>query len=239
MNRHLQMAPSRVDHYLHLERDGGRTPAAFDVDPLLMASLNAELGLGDYADHPSDAWDASQGDSSGSTSDEFPRRPPAAMETAPARSWLQTALDVGQSVFNSAHNAFSCDGASNARSTELEIVVGNRCEREQGAERNQFNWTMYVALPGVQNYVYQGSIIERVSYHLHPTSTPSTVTCTAAPFEITRSGWGTFPVTCVIYWHPELDMPRTEVVHNLDFRQGGARTTARATVILQRLDLFR
>eukprot|EP01060_Flectonema_neradi_P017844 TRINITY_DN246_c0_g1_i1.p1 TRINITY_DN246_c0_g1~~TRINITY_DN246_c0_g1_i1.p1 ORF type:complete len:490 (+),score=115.71 TRINITY_DN246_c0_g1_i1:60-1472(+) len=40
----------------------------------------------------------------------------------------------------------------------------------------------------------EGGDIRSVTYHLHPTFSPSSITVTEAPFEISRVGWGTFTI---------------------------------------------
>jgi len=44
----------------------------------------------------------------------------------------------------------------------------------------------------------------------------------SAPFEVTRVGWGYFPVKVIIKWQPWLKMEPTELEHELEFDGGGS-----------------
>merc|ERR1712185_416406 len=43
----------------------------------------------------------------------------------------------------------------------------------------------------------------------------------SAPFEITRVGWGYFPITVIVTWHPFLEMESLEIEHELCFDDDG------------------
>lgn len=61
-------------------------------------------------------------------------------------------------------------------------------------------------------------LVKKVIYQLHPTFTPKDITCTEAPFSISRIGWGVFPVNIIV----ELKSGhKIETVHKLTFKTNG------------------
>eukprot|EP01119_Soliformovum_irregulare_P024070 TRINITY_DN8554_c0_g2_i1.p1 TRINITY_DN8554_c0_g2~~TRINITY_DN8554_c0_g2_i1.p1 ORF type:complete len:681 (-),score=165.79 TRINITY_DN8554_c0_g2_i1:30-1832(-) len=79
-------------------------------------------------------------------------------------------------------------------------------------------WTMFVrnANPSDAN------CIEKVVFRLHPLITPSVVTITQDPFELTQNGWGIFPVKVEIHFLPQFKKQPLMVTHKLSFEKGGA-----------------
>jgi len=106
------------------------------------------------------------------------------------------------------------------------ILVGN--EYEEVAENQA---TESVALPGTKNthkwkmFVRGQDVepdIEKVIFHLHPTFQPSKITVSAAPFELERSGWGTFTVRVEVHFKPALNKPMCQFEHDLWFEPKGS-----------------
>lgn len=108
----------------------------------------------------------------------------------------------------------------------VQIVVGNRCQAIPESDRTR--WTMFVTLPEFGSRMAQ--MIDSVAYELHPTFNPRTVTCRSPSFELSRTGWGLFPVTCTIHWNRALQVEPTRVVHDLDFSEDGASTEATVAI---------
>lgn len=121
----------------------------------------------------------------------------------------------------------------------IELVVGNTCEvtaldDERG---NRYKWTMYVMLPRLQRS--SARMIDRVVYELHPTFQPNAHTRRPPRFELTCTGWGTFPVKCTVHWHRDLRLQPTHVVHDLVFEVDGGRTASTVGINPRHLASFR
>lgn len=178
----LGLPPSRVDHCLVFDGEGGRTAGvAVDVDPLVLYQLTSGRA---------------------------------------SRPTPESSTDL------------------------LEVVIGNRVadyddsedEDEDTAIRRRWRWTLYVHIPGFNRSIAR--MIERVTYKLHPTFTPQTVTKTSPSLEFSGVGWGTFPVTCKIHWNNALCLAPTTIVHQLCFEHGGSRTATTVGVATSRLQRF-
>lgn len=113
---------------------------------------------------------------------------------------------------------------SAAQCETVEIVVGNRIERDTDTHENRHRWTLYVMLPGFAHQ--ERHLIDSVDYELRPTFTPAVVSRRSPPFEITRASRSAFPVTCTIRWNAKLHLEPTTITHNLCFDEGGGRAAA-------------
>lgn len=82
-------------------------------------------------------------------------------------------------------------------------------------------------------------MIDRIEYTLHPTFSPRTRTCRSPNFEFTCLGYGTFPVTCTIHRNEALGLSPTQVIHELDFEDGGGHTASTVGVCPGHLRAFR
>uniref|UniRef100_A0A7S4LN03 VWFA domain-containing protein n=1 Tax=Eutreptiella gymnastica TaxID=73025 RepID=A0A7S4LN03_9EUGL len=81
---------------------------------------------------------------------------------------------------------------------------------------NQHQWTMFVRLAeGEQGQV--SDYVCHVEYGLHPTFKQSNVTVGAAPFELTRTGWGTFEVAVRVTLNPKFGSTVHTFRHMLNF----------------------
>lgn len=102
------------------------------------------------------------------------------------------------------------------------IRIGNTHQLLQEAH-NSHEWKMFVDLVpndrGKTPGVTAGDLIEKVVFDLHPTFTPQVVTVSKAPFELTRTGWGTFDVRVIVFWKPaaKTASAATEWIHELSF----------------------
>lgn len=66
------------------------------------------------------------------------------------------------------------------------LHIGNTAVPVAG-QAGSFDWTVAVTAADAAD-------IASVTFHLHPTFTPSSVTVSAPPFQVCRRGWGTFTV---------------------------------------------
>jgi NAD-dependent SIR2 family protein deacetylase len=85
----------------------------------------------------------------------------------------------------------------------LKVKVGNRCHPvplDQAGIKNGcqfYDWTVFLhEQENADNSL--GPKIESVTFDLHPSFTPPSVIVSAPPYQITRKGWGTFPVRITI-----------------------------------------
>eukprot|EP00746_Dinoflagellata_sp_MGD_P010579 gnl/MRDRNA2_/MRDRNA2_121887_c0_seq1.p1 gnl/MRDRNA2_/MRDRNA2_121887_c0~~gnl/MRDRNA2_/MRDRNA2_121887_c0_seq1.p1 ORF type:complete len:582 (-),score=82.08 gnl/MRDRNA2_/MRDRNA2_121887_c0_seq1:221-1966(-) len=131
--------------------------------------------------------------------------------------------------------------ATAERSRMLNLIVGNRHQlvsnpkRSKSGNLNKHKWTMFVELQ--QSSVGINDMIEKVNFKLAPyyTAWPSTdhhsvrvgknPEVRSAPFEVTRIGWGYFPVTINITWKSWLKVPPTLLEHELCFDNSGSSST--------------
>lgn len=208
----LQMPPTRVDHYLAFEDQGGRTVETVEIAPDRLAMFE---GILEGAGGQRDAAVEQPGPVGAAVTRS--RRIPPASQAGLARS---RSPDGGPSEL-------------------LQLVVGNRCEvvASDDSRGNQYRWTMYVALPGLQGSA--GRLIDRVDYELHPTFQPNVHTRRSPRFELSCTGWGTFPVKCTIHWHRDLRLRPMSVDHDLVFEENGGCTVSTVGVHPHRLNAFR
>jgi len=59
--------------------------------------------------------------------------------------------------------------------------------------------------------------IAKVYIYLHPTFHPSKIVLTQEPFEISRTGWGTFEIDIQIQFTPSVKLPPFSTSHQLSF----------------------
>jgi YEATS domain-containing protein 4 len=81
---------------------------------------------------------------------------------------------------------------------KYKILIGNTHRQiENPKSENKHEWTVYVK--GV-NGSDLTDVIDKVTFELHHTFVPSLVTVNSAPFNVTRSGWGTFTIPVIIHF---------------------------------------
>lgn len=59
--------------------------------------------------------------------------------------------------------------------------------------------------------------VEKVTFKLHPTFTPSEITKAAPPFALTRMGWGTFDITAIVTFKSDLKLKNKSLIIPLSF----------------------
>jgi len=111
----------------------------------------------------------------------------------------------------------------NVVSLNKKITIGNEYEKVAN--------TAPVILPG-QNSIHKWKMfvrsndaigdIEKVIFQLHPTFQPNKVTVASAPFEVERTGWGTFIVEVAVHYQPQLNKPPSTFQHELVFEEKGS-----------------
>ena len=63
--------------------------------------------------------------------------------------------------------------------------------------------------------------IKSVTYHLHPTFTPSKIKVTEAPFLLSRIGWGYFTIQMDVEFQKWTNLPVIQLEHELSFNKNG------------------
>ena len=63
--------------------------------------------------------------------------------------------------------------------------------------------------------------IKSVTYHLHPTFTPSVIKVEEAPFLLSRLGWGWFTVEFEVEFHDWTKLGKIKMEHELCFENKG------------------
>ncbi|KAL4479958.1 hypothetical protein ABPG74_020474 [Tetrahymena malaccensis] len=108
----------------------------------------------------------------------------------------------------------------------LTIEYGNRHEDVQNPQQSQSNsemtnshrWCCFVNLNVPEGN--QSEYIDRVEFKLHQTFQQPLVTSNKAPFQVTRTGWGTFQIPIKIYWKNWLKIQQpTDLNWYLQFSQ--------------------
>eukprot|EP00658_Telonema_sp_P-2_P074921 TRINITY_DN6424_c0_g3_i1.p1 TRINITY_DN6424_c0_g3~~TRINITY_DN6424_c0_g3_i1.p1 ORF type:complete len:676 (-),score=81.89 TRINITY_DN6424_c0_g3_i1:243-2270(-) len=95
------------------------------------------------------------------------------------------------------------------------LTVGNTHSDMPNGEKPH-RWSMFVRGPDPRVRKADDLGIEKVVFHLHPDYSPSDITVSKSPFEVTRYGWGTFDVKVDIY----MAGGKKEVVeHSLNFQE--------------------
>jgi len=211
-HRRLAMAPKLVEHLLVFEGTGGRTMASANVSPEGIGHFQQVLQA-----EPESRARRRGGGGAGVPAGASPRfLPPPRVEDGEA-------IAVSRSADEQA-----------AAGTILELVVGNRCEVTDGGS---YRWTMFVRLPRFQRNIPM--MIDKVDYELHPTFVPRSLTRRPPNLELSRVGWGTFPVKVTVHWRACLGIRATELHHELDFSEGGGCTAVTVGVSARRLQQFR
>jgi len=79
------------------------------------------------------------------------------------------------------------------------LIVGNDCETHKKTKDQEWKkWTFYVIMEDEADNI--GEFVEKIEVNLHPTFQPSKLTFLKPPFEIVRTGWGTFEINFTVYF---------------------------------------
>jgi len=103
------------------------------------------------------------------------------------------------------------------------LVVGNDCKDsfQRGDEKWKL-WTFYVLMEEEENL---SEYIEKIVVNLHSTFSPSQLTFKKPPFEVQRSGWGTFEINFTVYFTEQTKKRPLDLSWYLSFRDGGRQRT--------------
>jgi len=70
-----------------------------------------------------------------------------------------------------------------------------------------------------------GEFVEKIEVNLHPTFQPSKLTFLKPPFEIVRTGWGTFEINFTVYFTEQTKKRPVDLSWYLSFKDGGRQRT--------------
>jgi len=79
-----------------------------------------------------------------------------------------------------------------------ELLIGNTHHTTETTSPNSHNWKVYVT--SLEPNVSLTPYVDKVIFKLHPTFLPPEVSVTQEPFELARTGWGTFPIGMDVYF---------------------------------------
>mmetsp|Transcript_8694 Transcript_8694/g.16873 ORF Transcript_8694/g.16873 Transcript_8694/m.16873 type:complete len:533 (-) Transcript_8694:83-1681(-) len=103
------------------------------------------------------------------------------------------------------------------------FIIGNTVEAS--STEGMVKWTMSVTSKDEKN-APASRFVDRVTYHLHPTFTPSSVSVDASTtnknFSMSRVGWGVFPVRVEIHFNERFGLKPMTTTHQLSFSGGGS-----------------
>ena len=92
---------------------------------------------------------------------------------------------------------------------------------EKEGAGNKHQWTMFVAFENDLQGTEMKKYVEEVTYKLHPTFNPPSVTIKQPPYTLKRIGWGTFNIEINIKWKKEIKKSDTVLDHYLVFSGNG------------------
>eukprot|EP01135_Chromosphaera_perkinsii_P010331 Nk52_evm3s2118 gene=Nk52_evmTU3s2118 len=105
-----------------------------------------------------------------------------------------------------------------------EIIVGNISqyippEKREGGDRSTHKWMVYVrAVPGE---ISANLFVKMVRFFLHPSYRPNDVIeVTSPPFQLSRRGWGEFPVRVQLHFKDSSVNKPVDVIHYLKLDRG-------------------
>jgi len=99
------------------------------------------------------------------------------------------------------------------------LIVGNDCKDEGEGWKT---WTFYILMEDDENIE---DFIEKLEVNLHPTFNPPKLTYRKPPFEIQRTGWGTFEINFTVYFTELTKKRPVDLSWYLSFRDGGRQRT--------------
>ncbi|XP_067622160.1 uncharacterized protein D12 isoform X2 [Eurosta solidaginis] len=124
------------------------------------------------------------------------------------------------------------------------IVIGNtstyiRKENLAGTKKKTsaddimtHKWLVYVKSRNLDSCLE--SVIKKVRFNIHPSYRPNDVVdISTPPFQITRRGWGEFPIRIELYFHEHFKQKPVQITHNLvlDRKLSGMHTLGAETLM--------
>ena len=98
----------------------------------------------------------------------------------------------------------------------IKFSFGNTHEDVKNPKgKNSHRWCMFASL--AQGADETGKFIKSVTYHLHPTFTPSKIKVEKAPFLLSRVGWGWFDIQMDIEFKESTGLGTKRITHELCF----------------------
>lgn len=106
------------------------------------------------------------------------------------------------------------------------VRFGNRYEpvpngrlTRNGQHQNKHRWALFVELDKIPEY-----LVRSVTFKLRPYFKEDVIR-TTAPYEVSRLGWGEFPVEITVTWKSDVRRPPLVLEHDLCFVAGGSSSS--------------
>jgi len=127
-----------------------------------------------------------------------------------------------QNTNNNKNDNNNNDATLESKKQEVELLtIGNTHQLLKSGEKEDHKWTIFVRGADL-NTDYCGKKVSGVTFRLHPTFSPDQISLDKPPFEISKTGWGTFKVDI------DLKLANGKVstfAHNLKFEDEASFST--------------
>ncbi|XP_065355433.1 YEATS domain-containing protein 2 [Calliphora vicina] len=112
--------------------------------------------------------------------------------------------------------------------------IGNEVERDikSQAQNLTHKWLVYVQSKESKQPLDR--FIKKVRFHLHHSYRPNDVVdIETPPYQVSRRGWGEFPIRVQLFFHPEFHQKPVQLIHNivLDQTLSGIQTLGAETLL--------
>ncbi|XP_037808326.1 uncharacterized protein LOC119601457 [Lucilia sericata] len=113
--------------------------------------------------------------------------------------------------------------------------IGNEVERDikSQAQNLTHKWLVYVQSKDSTKQPIE-HFVKKIRFHLHHSYRPNDVVdIETPPFQVSRRGWGEFPIRVQLFFHPEFHQKPVQLVHNiiLDQTLSGIQTLGAETLL--------
>ncbi|XP_055378320.1 uncharacterized protein LOC129610028 [Condylostylus longicornis] len=113
------------------------------------------------------------------------------------------------------------------------IAVGNTSKfihKDDLHDKITHKWLIYVQS---KTHVPIEKFVKKVRFYLHPSYKPNVVDVESPPFQLTRRGWGEFPVRIQLYFYSKFQQKPVQFYHNLvlDKTLTGLQTMGSETLV--------
>lgn len=112
--------------------------------------------------------------------------------------------------------------------------IGNETEKDLKPQSQNLThkWLVYVQSKETKNPIDR--YVKKVRFHLHHSYRPNDIVdVNSPPFQVSRRGWGEFPIRVQLYFQPEYHQKPIQLMHNivLDQTMSGIQTLGAETLL--------
>ena len=114
------------------------------------------------------------------------------------------------------------------------IVVGNTSKYigdEKSKDAVTHKWLVFLR---TKTSIPIEDIVQKVRFYLHPSYRPNDVIdVTSPPFQLTRRGWGEFPIRLMVHFYKHIQQKPVQIIHSLvlDKKFSGHQTMGAETIL--------